>query len=71
MHHDRIDRSLTWPRDLDLLTSEARAELSRVRKQRWELRREKDLFRLAAAHFALGRRSSAQHQEPLPPRALT
>ncbi|MBE9171716.1 hypothetical protein IQ216_01020 [Cyanobium sp. LEGE 06143] len=35
-----------------MLTSEERTELSRLRKENRELRREKDFFRLAAAHFA-------------------
>ncbi|QNI69448.1 transposase IS3/IS911family [Cyanobium sp. NS01] len=44
-----------------LLTSEERAELNRLRKENRELRREKDFFRLAAAHFA---------KEQLPPRGF-
>jgi len=40
------------------LTSDERAELARLRKENRELRREKDFFRLAAAHFA---------KEQLPP----
>jgi transposase-like protein len=34
------------------LTSEERIELARLRKENRELKREKDFFRLAAAHFA-------------------
>ena len=64
----RIDRGQPGPKDQGLLTSggaafcEAveRAELNRLRKEIRELRRKKDFFRLAAAHFALDRRSSAQ-----------
>jgi transposase len=48
----RIDRGQSGPRDQGLLTSEERAELARLRKENRELRREKDFFRLAAAHFA-------------------
>ena len=48
----RIDRGQAGPRDQGLLTSEERAELNRLRKENRELRREKDFFRLAAAHFA-------------------
>jgi transposase len=57
----RIDRGDAGPRDQDLLTSEERAELNRLRKENRELRREKDFFRLAAAHFA---------KEQLPPRGF-
>jgi transposase len=42
-------------------TSEERAELARLRQENRELRREKDFFRLAAAHFA---------KEQLPPRGF-
>jgi transposase-like protein len=35
-----------------LLSTEEHAELNRLRKENRELRREKDFFRLAAAHFA-------------------
>jgi transposase-like protein len=48
----RIDRGQAAPGDHGLLTSEERAELHRLRKENRELRREKDFFRLAAAHFA-------------------
>jgi transposase len=37
---------------LPQLTSDERAELAQLRKEIRELRREKDFFRLAAAHFA-------------------
>ena len=57
----RLDRGQAGPRDQGLLTSEERAELNRLRKENRELRREKDLFRLAAAHFA---------KEQLPPRGF-
>ena len=48
----RIDRGQAGPRDQGLLSSEERAELNRLRKENRELRREKDFFKLAAAHFA-------------------
>ena len=57
----RIDRGQPGPKDQGLLSSEARAELNRLRKEIRELRREKDFFRLAAAHFA---------KEQLPPRGF-
>ena len=57
----RIDRGQAVPGDQGLLTSEERAELNRLRKENRELRREKDFFRLAAAHFA---------KEQLPPRGF-
>ena len=57
----RIDRGQTVPGEQGLLTSEERAELNRLRKENRELRREKDFFRLAAAHFA---------KEQLPPRGF-
>jgi transposase-like protein len=57
----RLDRGQPCPRDQGLLTSEERAELSRLSKENRELRREKDFFRLAAAHFA---------KEQLPPRGF-
>lgn len=49
----RIDRGQPGPRDQGLLTSEERSELGRLRKENRELRREKDFFRLAAAHYGL------------------
>lgn len=48
----RIDRGQSGAKDQDLLTSEDRAELNRLRKDNREIRREKDSFRLAAAHYA-------------------
>ena len=39
-------------KDSGPLTSDERIEFSRLRKENRELRREKDFFRLAAAHFA-------------------
>ena len=57
----RIDRGQASSRDQGLLTSEERAELNRLRKENRELRREKDFFKLAAAHFA---------KEQLPPRGF-
>ena len=48
----RIDSGQAGPRDHGILTSEERTELNRLRKENRELRREKDFFRLAAAHFA-------------------
>jgi transposase-like protein len=56
-----IDCGQAGPRDQGLLNSEQRAEFSRLRKENRELRREKDLFRLPAAHFA---------KEQLPPRGF-
>ncbi len=46
------DRGDFGPPEQGQLTSEERAELARLRKENRELRREKDFFRLAAAHFA-------------------
>ena len=57
----RVDRGQAGPRDQGLLTSEERAGFSRLSKEVRELRREKDIFRLAAAHFA---------KEQLPPRGF-
>ncbi len=57
----RIDLGQPGSKDQGLLTSEERAELNRLRKENRELRREKDFFRLAAAHFA---------KEQLPPRGF-
>jgi len=48
----RIDRGQAGPHDQGLLSTEERTELNRLRKENRELRREKDFFRLAAAHFA-------------------
>ena len=42
----------TQPGDQAALTSDERQELARLRKENRELRREKDVFKLAAAHFA-------------------
>jgi transposase len=57
----RIDRGDFGPPEQGQLTSEERAELARLRKENRELRREKDFFRLAAAHFA---------KEQLPPKGF-
>ena len=57
----RIDRGDFDPPEQGQLTSEVWAELARLRKENRELRREKDFFRLAAAHFA---------KEQLPPRGF-
>ncbi len=57
----RIDRGVFGPPEQGQLTSEESAELARLRKENRELRREKDFFRLAAAHFA---------KEQLPPRGF-
>jgi transposase-like protein len=57
----RIDCGDFGPPEQGELTSEERAELARLRKENRELRREKDFFRLAAAHFA---------KEQLPPRGF-
>ena len=48
----RLDRGDFGPPDQGQLTSEERDELARLRQENRELRREKDFFRLAAAHFA-------------------
>jgi hypothetical protein len=50
----RIDRGQAGSREQDLLTSDKRAELNWLSKENRELRKEKDFFRLAAAHFAKG-----------------
>ena len=55
----RIDRGELSDSGQGPLTSEERAELVQLRRENRELRREKDFFRLAAAHFALARRASA------------
>ncbi len=57
----RIDRGDAGSRDQGLLATEERAELNQLRKEIREIRREKDFFRLAAAHFA---------KEQLPPRGF-
>jgi transposase-like protein len=57
----RVDRGDFGPPDQGQLTSEERAELAQLRRENRELRREKDFFRLAAAHFA---------KEQLPPRGF-
>ena len=57
----RIDRGDFGPPEQGQLSSDERAELARLRKENRELRREKDFFRLAAAHFA---------KEKLPPRGF-
>jgi len=57
----RIDRGDFGPSDQGQLTTDERAELTRLRQENRELRREKDFFRLAAAHFA---------KEQLPPRGF-
>ena len=48
----RIVRGQNVPNDQGLLSSEEREERNRLRKKHRELRREKDFFRLVAAHFA-------------------
>ena len=48
----RIDRGDFGSTDQGQLTSEERAELARLRQENREIRRVKDFFRLAAAHFA-------------------
>jgi transposase-like protein len=57
----RIDRGDFGPPEQGQLTSDERAELALLRKENRELRREKDFFKLAAAHFA---------KEQLPPRGF-
>ena len=57
----RIDRGDFGRPEQGQLTSEERAELAQLRKENRELRREKDFFKLAAAHFA---------KEQLPPRGF-
>ena len=61
VRQSRVDRGQAGPRHQGLLNSDERAELNRLRKENRELRREKDFFRLAAAHFA---------KEQLPPRGF-
>jgi len=48
----RIDQGQPSAGDHGALTTEERQELARLRKENRELRREKDFFKLAAAHFA-------------------
>ena len=57
----RMDRGELGTPGQGPLTSEERSELLRLRQDNRELRREKDFFRLAAAHFA---------KEQLPPRGF-
>ena len=57
----RIDRGNLGATDQGHLTSDERAELNRLRKENRELKREKDFFKLAAAHFA---------REQLPPKGF-
>ena len=57
----RIDRGDIRATDQGQLTSDERAELNRLRKENRELKREKDFFKLAAAHFA---------REQLPPKGF-
>jgi transposase-like protein len=57
----RVDRGDFGPPEQGQLTSEERAELAQLRKENRKLRREKDFFKLAAAHFA---------KEQLPPRGF-
>jgi transposase-like protein len=57
----RIDHGQAGSKVQGLLTTAEREELNRLRKENRELRREKDFFRLAAAHFA---------KEQLPPRGF-
>ncbi len=57
----RIDRVELATPGQGPLTSDERAELVQLRRENRELRREKDFFRLAAAHFA---------KEQLPPRGF-
>jgi transposase len=49
----RLDRGDFGPPEQSQLTSEEMAELARLRKENRELSREKDFFRLAAAHYGL------------------
>ncbi len=57
----RIDRGDLGATVQGQLTSNERAELNRLRKENRELKREKDFFKLAAAHFA---------REQLPPKGF-
>ena len=57
----RIDRGDVGATDQGQLTSDERAELNRLCKENRVLKREKDFFKLAAAHFAI---------EQLPPKGF-
>jgi transposase len=57
----RIDRGQAGPGRPGPAHQRGARELNRLRKENRELRREKDFFRLAAAHFA---------KEQLPPRGF-
>ena len=48
----RIDHGDIGATDQGQLTSDERAELNRLRKENRELKRKKEFFKLAAAHFA-------------------
>ncbi len=49
----RIDQGEALPVDRGLLNTSERDELIKLRKENRELRREKDFFKLAAAHYGL------------------
>ena len=68
----RIDRGDFSPPDQGQLTSDERVELAQLRKENRELRREKDFFKLAAAHYGLTAHSAAPRRckEQLPPRGF-
>jgi transposase len=57
----RIDQGQAGSKYQGPLTTAERKELNRLRMESRELRREKDFFRLTAAHFA---------KEQLPPRGF-
>ena len=57
----RIDRGDIGATDQGQLMIDERAELNRLRKENRELKREKDFFKLAAAHYA---------REQLPPKGF-
>ncbi len=61
VRQSRIDHGQAGSKDQDLLTRVEREELNWLPKETRELRREKDCFRLSAAHFA---------KEQLPPRGF-
>jgi transposase InsO family protein len=65
----RIDRGDFGPPDQGQLNSDERSELARLRKENRELRRQKDFFRLAAAHYGLRptRQCLVEAKEQLPP----